>query len=286
MINVDKSYKCENCNYCTSKKTDYNRHLLTIKHLNMIKNSEVINNKSIKMHDEKFQCFCGKLYKHYSSYCRHIKNCNDKKELVEKELVDIIKTQSGQINQALKVINDITPHLTNQNVISNSNNTTNNTVTINNNFNINLFLNEDCKDALNLDDFVKSIEVKLKDLEFTKDNGYVKGITNILVRELKQLDQTKRPIHCIDEKRDTLYVKNKNKWTKEIEETEPILNNAIKTVEKKQSSLVKDWMDVHDLEDDTLKDEAILLINKTTQIGGEDKIIKGIAKEVLIDKEN
>ena len=252
----------------------------------MIKNSEVINNKSIKMHDEKFQCFCGKLYKHYSSYCRHIKNCNDKKELVEKELVDIIKTQSGQINQALKVINDITPHLTNQNVISNSNNTTNNTVTINNNFNINLFLNEDCKDALNLDDFVKSIEVKLKDLEFTKDNGYVKGITNILVRELKQLDQTKRPIHCTDEKRDTLYVKNKNKWTKEIEETEPILNNAIKTVEKKQSSLVKDWMDVHDLEDDTLKDEAILLINKTTQIGGEDKIIKGIAKEVLIDKEN
>ena len=286
MSNVNKVYNCEYCNYCTSKKTDYNRHILTIKHLNMVKKQDLIEQKSIKINDEKFQCFCGKLYKHYSSYCRHIKNCNEKKELVEKELVDIIKTQSGQINQALKVINDITPHLTNSNLISNNINTLNNNVTINNNFNINLFLNEDCKDALNLDDFVRSIEVKIKDLEFTKDNGYVKGITNILVRELKQLDQTKRPIHCTDEKRDTLYVKNKNKWTKEIEETEPILNNAIKTVEKKQSTLVKNWMDGHDLDDDKLKDEAILLINKTTQSGGQDKIIKGIAKEVIIEKEN
>jgi len=179
-------------------------------------------------------------------------------------------------------------HSTN-NITTNNNNCNN----VNNSFNLNLFLNETCKDAININEFVDNIQMKLSDLENFGHLGYVEGVSRILIKNLKDLDIVKRPIHCSDLKREVLYVKNEDKWTKE-DETTPIFKSAIKQVANKNIKQIPVWRDEHPscLDPQSKQNDVYLKIVSNSMSGGSqeemnknyDKIVKNIAKEVTIEK--
>ena len=159
-------------------------------------------------------------------------------------------------------------------------------------FNIQVFLNEDCKDALNLNEFINTLNLELKDLHETRRNGFISGITNIFVRELNQLDLHKRPIHCSDLKRETLYIKNNNEWEKDNPDKQ-LIKSAIAGVAKRQINKIKEWETANPdwNKTDAGTTEYIEMVRNVTDMGedsardkNENKIIKSIAKEVLIDK--
>ena len=176
----------------------------------------------------------------------------------------------------------------NNNNSHNTNNTTNNKT-----FNLNFFLNETCKDAMNITDFVSSIKVNLEDLENTGRHGYVQGITNIVLKNLNNLEHHLRPLHCSDLKREVMYIKENNEWTKETEEN-PILTKAIKTIANENIKQIKTWKDKHNdcTESESKKNNLFLKIvsnsmNGLTKEEGDkniNKIISNVAKDVLIDK--
>jgi len=220
-------HTCDKCMFNTSNKRDYNRHLNTAKH-KMVSNG-------VKWCQEQnvFNCDCGKTYKYRQGYYRHKKLCNantDIKNIIVKPVVqenledkpsmmDII-TQNKEIMDALVLQNE---QLMKQNTeltntikeivpkIGNNNTTMNN----NNQFNLQVFLNEDCKDAINFSDFIKQIQVSFEDLENQAENGYINGISKLFIDNLQELGTHKRPIHCTDKKRKTLYIKENNEWDKE-----------------------------------------------------------------------
>jgi hypothetical protein len=175
-----------------------------------------------------------------------------------------------------------------------SNNINNNTTNIENKtFNLNLFLNETCKNAMNISDFVSSIQVNLEDLEYTGRQGYIQGISNIILNNLQKLEQHERPLHCNDLKREILYIKENNKWEKE-KDNKPILTKAIKTIANENIKQIKFWREKYpDCTDaDSKKNNLYLKIvsnsmNGLTEEEGHrniDKIISNVAKEVIIDK--
>jgi hypothetical protein len=174
------------------------------------------------------------------------------------------------------------------NIITNNNkihNTTNNTQ-----FNLNFFLNETCKDAMNIYDFMESIQIQLEDLDYTGENGYVEGVSRIFLRELNKLDVCKRPIHCTDVKRDTMYIKEKEKWEK-AEKHEKMKNTILKIANKERNA-ISAWVDINpDWFDTEVKQmEYLTLINKVCEpiendIKNEKKIIKNIGKEIVLNKE-
>jgi hypothetical protein len=212
-----KKFMCNICNFECSKKSEYNRHLVTAKHKRLI-NPNAVTPKNAKI----YSCPCGKDYKHMASLCKHKKLChsvvdeNEENTLIKedttdykamflesmsqnKELMNLLKDQS-------KTIQEMVPKMGN-----NNNNTTNN----NNKFNLQVFLNEDCKDAINFSDFIESIKVTVEDLENQAQVGYVEGISKLFLENMKELGVNKRPIHCTDKKRNTLYIKENNEWDKE-----------------------------------------------------------------------
>ena len=296
---------CLFCNYTTSRKSQYDRHLLTAKHINL-------TNPNKKVHDLHV-CGCGKHYKHLSSLCAHKKSCihynNNLAESNENSEESIIITggKQNKTEEELKELKtmfikmiEINQDLQKQIVelakesksIVNSNNTTNNNTT-NNKFNLNIFLNEKCKDAFNITDFINSIDVGFKDFENFGRLGYVNNISNIFIRELKGLDVYKRPIHCSDLKREVIHVKDNNTWIKDEEKKQ--MKRAIKLIEHKNIKLIPDWVKANpDAEDYSSKkhDEYNkMLDNAMGEMEDEDnernyeKIIKNVAKEILIDKE-
>ena len=187
-----------------------------------------------------------------------------------KEMIKIIKDQQEQIKSMIpKMGNTI-------------NNTTNN-----NNFNLNVFLNEQCKDAININEFIKSLKITLEDLYFTRKNGITQGISNLMINGLKELDVYKRPIHCTDLKRDIVYIKEHDKWEKDNNNT--IMKKTIETVANKQRNKISDWVDLHPrwIEDEKLQYEYLTILNKITEPIEdydklEKKIIRNIAREVQI----
>ena len=284
-INQLNKYECINCKYYTTSKRDYNRHLLTSKH-----NKNMNTNSSENISDTIYKCSCGKLYKYQSGYCKHKKKCkynenindvsisinnnhenNDENKEEYKDLVMklIIKNQeiindnqeikniminSNKENQELrKQITHMIP------LIGNNNNT------INNNqkqkFNINVFLNEKCKDAISIDQFIDTIEVSMKNLLTTKDNGLGEGLSSIIIDNMNKLSLYERPMHCTDKKRETMYIKNQE-WTKD-EKLEQI-NDLLKNVENKQIKNIKQWMDKHPkfLENEKLQEEFAIQLRK------------------------
>jgi hypothetical protein len=149
----------------------------------------------------------------------------------------------------------------------------------NNNFNINFFLNEKCKNAMNLEDFVEKIKFTLEDLQFTKDNGYAKGISNIFIKNLNDMDITERPIHCSDQKRLQFYVKNDNEWTKDNNNEK--IDNTIEKVSKKQIKSIQEWVEANPdfTESDTKMEEYFTLVRSITQ-PNDDKNLKNIKRKV------
>jgi len=302
---IDKKYCCEICHYYTCKLTDYNKHLSTEKHKKYQNASKMLVNASEKSTEiqNTFICECGKIYKHDSSFYRHKKLCsientndgtnkiNDKDELILmliKQNFEITKENSEfknlmmeQQNMMMKVIeNGTTNH---------SHNTTN---SHNKSFNLQFFLNETCKDAMNIMDFVDSIKLQLSDLEKVGEIGYVDGISNIIVKNLNALELEKRPVHCTDKKREVLYIKDENKWEKEDDEKKK-LRKAIKRVACKNQRLIPKFKEAHP---DCIKaasrfsDQYNKMIIESMGGSGdndlekEDKIIRNISKNVVIDK--
>jgi hypothetical protein len=279
-------FSCLNCDYYTSSKKDFKKHNLTSKHSRLTNTNE----KSLKNPDDKsYLCNCGKAYKHMSSLCKHKTNCNTilikETEISDKELIIMLLKQNTQlIEQNAELV---------KNGTHNNTNNSHNTNSLNKTFNLQFFLNETCKDAMNITDFVDSIKLQLSDLVNVGKLGYVEGISNIITTNLKALDVTQRPVHCTDKKREVLYVKDENKWEKDDENKKKI-RKVIKRVASKNSLLIPKFKEVHP---DCIKsispfsDQYNKLIIES--MGGpgdndmekEDKIIKNISKNVTIDKE-
>jgi len=214
MFEKEKLYKCNFCNYRTIFKSNYIRHKLSEKH-----NERIVD-------DYKFVCLCGKAYKGRDGLWRHQQKCSfislDGDEIYEDEdetqLQGLVKTlinQNTELQKTLveesKEFRDTIVTMQQQQVQQQPTiiNTQNNT------FNLQFFLNETCKDAMNLDDFVDSIQVTIEDLKILGKKGYVEGMSNLFIKNLEELDISQRPLHCSDEKRESIYIRDKKSWKKE-----------------------------------------------------------------------
>jgi len=280
-------YFCEICDYMTYRKNDFMKHQTTDKHQNATNDSKMVVNDSDKSPKvAQYICNCGKMYKYDSGYYRHKKNCviesdisNTKEEITDKDLIMVLVKQNTEL---MEIIKNGT-HNNNTNSHNNNNNKT---------FNLQFFLNETCKDAMNIMDFVESIHLQLSDLENVGKLGYVEGITNIITSNLRALEVNKRPIHCTDKKRETLYIKDENKWEKE--DGEKIrLRKVIKRVANKNTRLLSKFKEVHpdcNKSSSLYSDQYNKIIVESmggagdNDIEKEDKIIKNISKTVILDK--
>jgi len=280
-------FYCKKCDYGTSRKSSYNKHCDSIKHkkVDLETFGNILDAKScIKI----LTCEnCEKHFKNRSGLWKHKKKCTE-------IIIDGINTKDKDalVLHLLKQNGDLQNKLIQ---LSSEKTITNNTInnTTNNAFNLNFFLNETCKHAMNLSDFVSSIKLNLEDLENTGKKGYIEGITDIIVKNLSNLEQCFRPVHCSDVKREVLYIKENNKWEKETTE-KPILTKAIKMVANENIKQIKYWRDKNpDCSDSTSKKNNLYLkivsnsMNGLTKEEGEkniNKIISNVAKEVIIDK--
>jgi hypothetical protein len=309
---VPNIYNCDKCYFTTCRKSQYDRHILTDKHKRI-----TMDNEKVPKNDKKHKCLCGKEYNYASGLCKHkikciknknnddithdftgeennkIKNENNKLQInfndndsnnnknnEINELKNMIKDLMKQNNELVKTITDITPKIGNTITNTNCNNKT---------FNLQFFLNETCKNAMNLNQFVNNIDITMDDLKNTRINGLVEGVSDIIIRGLKQLEIHERPIHCTDLKRDTLYIKDNEKWTKD--ENNEIFKETIEEIIEKEQEALNLWTDAHpDWDKIThLQDEYVLMVNRLYQPVMEDekkekKIIHNISKEVYIQK--
>jgi hypothetical protein len=249
-----------------------------------------------------FECVCGNLYKHRQSLFKHEKVCKE----LNKQTGDTISTAEilNIIKTLIKDNQDFTKDLVNS-VVSNQSDTikeitkggitnTNTTNTVNNNshnktFNLQVFLNETCKNAMNLTDFIDSIKLQLSDLIKIGEIGYVEGISNIITSNLQSLDITQRPIHCTDKKRETVYIKDEDKWEKDDDNNNKI-RKLIKKVAYKNENLLPQYKLKHpgcNYSESKYADQYSKIVIEA--MGGDkekdDKIIKNISKAIILDKE-
>ena len=285
-------YFCETCNFICSKKSNYEKHLLTAKHKNLTNP----NNLMPKNAENFFSCSnCKKIYKHASTLSNHKKICIVTTQEINQNIIDAsaneVKSLTNIVLELVKSNNDIQKQMLNmceknQTNIINSNNV--NTTTNNKIFNLQFFLNEECKDAMNMSEFINSIQLKISDLENIGKNGYIEGMSNIIIKHLNDTDFNKRPIHCSDAKRETLYIKEENKWEKDTQETKQMFK-AVRGVDKKNYNLLTTWKDTHPKCMDSKSnqsDEYMKVVSKVMDGDEENinKVIKKVAKEVVIEK--
>ena len=293
-----KSFNCDICDFVSSNKKDYSRHIMTPKHQNtakILQNTDDFTPKNPKKTPDDlsyyFNCDCGKSYKHRQSLFNHTKKCPNYKYINNKlNESDLILTLLNQNNQLQNQILDLCKERNNLAI----NNTNGHINSHNKTFNLNVFLNEHCKDAMNLMEFVDSLKIQLCDLESVGKLGYIEGISNIIVKNLKAMDIHKRPVHCSDSKREVMYIKDENKWERENDEKIK-LRKAIKKIAHKNSKLIPQFKENHpdcNKSDSKFSDQYNKLIIEAmgglgeNDVEKEDKIIKKIAREVIIDKSN
>ena len=291
---VAKILYCSSCDYKTSRKNNYDKHILTSKH-KMLTNvdaklSDIVTTKKSNI------CECGKIFKFRQSLHVHKKKCNndvsymteecDTKKVDEpsdKELMMMILKDNSELK---KMMMEVVKNGT----IQNSNN--NNINSHNKTFNLNFFLNETCKDAMNITDFVESIKFQLSDLERVGELGYIEGISNIIVKNLKDLDVTKRPVHCTDKKRETMYIKDEDKWEKDEEQKK--MRTMIRKVTVKNARMLPNFKEAHPdciISTSRFSDQYNNIIMEA--MGGlgdnefekEEKIIKKVSKEVRLGRD-
>ena len=298
---IANKYSCQLCDYYTSNKTDFNKHLSTRKHkkcdneTNMKQNETEMSEKSQKVAKKIICDDCGLVFNSRTTLWRHKQKCNknydnycDNNELglTDKEIISALLQQNEKL---FKIIENGGPNNnTSCNIVNNNLNNVGNKT-----FNLNVFLNETCKDAFNITDFVSSIKVNLEDLEHTGRQGYIQGITNIFLKNLNNLEQHMRPLHCSDLKREVLYIKNNNEWTKESDD-KPILTRAIKTIANENIKQISKWRDKHPdcTNSDSRKNDLYLKIvsnsmnglTKEEGVKNINKIISNVIKEVTIVK--
>jgi len=284
-------FHCEKCDYNTSRKSSYVKHLSTVKHsvnTSLTKSCEKLLNVT---KNETFICpSCYKIYKSRVGLYLHKQKCiqNNEDDSNPKMMImfmEMVK-QNNDFKELLVDQNKQLIELSSKSVV---NNTTNN----NNSFNLQFFLNETCKDALNISDFVKQLQVGVKDLEETGRIGYAEGISKIFINGLKQLDINLRPVHCSDFKRETIYIKDSNQWSKETDEN-AVLTNAIKDVAHKNIQQIPIWTEEHPEHKDLsskyndkymkLVSEAMPGSTKEESDKNYKKVVRNIMKESIIDK--
>ncbi len=301
---VAKEYKCATCDYITLRKSSFDKHILTAKH---IKLTNRLTNADINVADIDTQhiCCCGKIFGHRQSLHRHKKSCefvtntddslanvrnvnntinNDTVNAILQDNVEMRKMLKDQQEQHHKQIQELIPQL---NQITNINNNQNN---CNNKFNLNFFLNEQCKDAMSIQNFIQSLDIGIKELEHMGDVGYVNGMMNIFSNTLGAMDVYKRPLHCTDLKRETLYIKQGDTWEKDTDDKSS-LKKLIKSVERKNYGTLRQWEQQHPdaFECDTPDNIEYMKIS-TESLGGEqstdalklNKIMKHVIKEVYV----
>ena len=303
--NSPYEFNCESCNYITQHKRDFDKHLLTAKHKRMTNDDE----NTYKC-PEKFECECGKLYKFRQGLFSHKKSCkgqpnkvdNSDRILTTQVVMQIInqnqefktmlmeqqKENKDLMNKMVEITQNqlISPTtISNINSNINSNNTTNN----NQKFNLNFFLNETCKDAMSIQEFIENIRINFEDLLAIGNDGFVNGVSDILIKQLKDLDVNKRPIHCTDAKRETFYLREEATWNKDDKEKTK-LKQLIEKIEYKNVAALHNWCNetpdakINNTPNNILKDK---IFYQTLQ-GDErtrDKIIKNVSKEVIVEKE-
>jgi hypothetical protein len=303
---VKTFYLCTDCNYRTDKKQHFTRHLETIKHASTIRNKSIIN--------EKYICECGKGYIYKSGLCKHKKKCNydssaDYNDNYEYEIVEEMKeNDTNDKNQMILTLirqnDEFKQMLVEQNkrimemmqdrekelgIIYNNSNTTNN------HFNLQVFLNVTCKDAINMSDFLNSLELQLEDLEETGKCGYVDGISKIFINKLNELNIHDRPMYCTDLRREIIYIKDNNVWEKETPERKK-LKCIIKTITHNNMKQILVWQKNNPGWDDPrskTNDKYLQIVsNNMSGISEEeeqrnyDKIISKVAQKILIPKAN
>ena len=259
-VKIRKKFYCRKCDYTTSDKKDWNKHILTRKHKKSAKADKIKPTVEFKCN------FCDKIYKYKSGLCRHRKKCRDNPEnfcgengnvtqklpsekylkkgstLSEKKeneddisLKEILMLQLKQQNETIELLKQSIE--TNTKMMPKIGNNNNNTISIN------FFLNEQCKNAMNLTDFIQNMNVDLEDLDYSKDNGFIKGVTNIFTKQLKDLKPTERPIHCSDKKRLQFYVKDNNEWKKDEDNVK--IDETIYNIKMQQTKKLTEWEKLH-----------------------------------------
>jgi hypothetical protein len=297
---LQTDYYCEKCDYKCSKIYNWKKHLLTSKHGQEMVGNDLVAKSGKK--EQKYMCeFCDKYFCTNAGLWKHTKNCkqnitnndniselnNDKDELIQY----LISENKEFKNLILEVCKNVQGNNTN-----NINNNITHTNSHNKTFNLQFFLNETCKDAMNMSEFIDSMKLQLSDLESVGKLGFVDGISNIIIKNLEALDVQKRPVHCSDSKRETMYIKEHDKWEKDDTEMKQ-MKELVRTVRDRNITLIATWRDLYP---ECVKSNS----RKTSQFnqicmeafggetGGEngtkqekeDKIISRIAKSVVIDK--
>ena len=318
--NEHNIFYCKYCDYKCCKKFNMNRHLLTSKHVMEINGNDLETKTSKNEQTLKYTCKCGKKYKNKSGLWKHHQKCiiiiNDKTDNNEvndcdycnvNEDIDEEKNSTHESPQMEMLINLFQEQLKENKELKEliieqqkkilelgpgtTNNITNNN-TMNNKFNLNVFLNETCKDALNLSDFLESLILTLTDFENFGPLGYCGGISNILVNGLNKLDISKRPIHCSDLKREVIHIKNNDTWHKDDDKQQMI--KAIKAIEHKNVKQMTLWAKANPEYKDPnhkksdlytkLIDNSLCETDKEKALKNYNKIIRTVAKEILVDK--
>ncbi len=290
------TFECINCDFITNNKKDLNRHFLTAKHIDA---SKCYENAS-KITPTKNYCICGKEYKHESSFYRHKKKCLEKekeekvKDLnpeITPQLILSIMNQNQELHQILIEQNKTMLEISKNSQI---NNTINNNNSHNKTFNLQVFLNETCKDAMNIMDFVDSIKIQLSDIESIGELGYVNGMSKLIIKHLNALDENMRPVHCNDLKRSSLFVKDANLWAKEDDNNNK-LKKAIKYIAHKNICALPEWRQKYPdciYSESKKSDQYNHIVIEAMGGSGDnddekaDKIISKIAKTITIDKKN
>jgi len=308
---AETKYFCEYCNLSTSKLYDYNRHILTNKHKKQVKlnqTEEVLNEKNDKPQLNICKK-CNRSYKNRNGLWYHQKKCKETEpaQVTLPEQQNNLVLDTATVLQLIKQNDDFKTLIVEQNqefkalLIEQQNkiidlagkpNTINNTVNSNNTFNLQVFLNETCKDAMNISEFIENLNIQLKELENVGNNGYVTGISDIILKRIKGLEVSKRPLHCTDVKRETMYIQDENEWNKDTEEKSK-LKKFVEQVASQNYKKIPEWCqqnpECRDMYHEKYEYCMQLMRNSLGDLDEKqdklyDKVIKNIARQVTVDK--
>ncbi len=280
--NAEK-FVCNICDFKCCKQSNYSKHLLTLKHQKAQNGS--IGSIFDAENANKYMCKCSREFKTHSGYWKHKKNCvienNEEFQLLKNLMVEVVKSNNDLQKQMIELCKNSTTNTINSNINSN-----------NKAFNLQFFLNETCKDAMNISEFVDSLTLQLSDLENVGKLGFVEGMSNIIIENMKLLDISKRPIHCMDTKRDVIYLKDQNTWEKSSDDDNKKIRRVIKQIATKNVRNLRLFKEKHPdcinynskYSDQYLKLQTESCGGKHPDYENESKIIKRLAKEMAVDK--
>jgi len=291
LANSSNTFCCELCNYTTERKYNFNLHLQSNRH----KNNEIDNDNNgfLAKTSKQYECLnCNKIFNERAGLWRHKKKCNKletkNEEPTDKQLIMMLIKENSELRKEQSDIKELILEIVKNGTHNTTNNTNNTTHTNSHNkaFNLNFFLNETCKNAMNITDFVDSIKLQLNDLMEVGELGYVEGVSKIIVKNLNNLDETIRPVHCTDKKRETMYVKDEGHWEKE-DDKKTKLKKAINKIADKNIRLLPQFREKYpDYRNSTSKisevhDKLVIEVMETDD-DKKEKIIKNISKATTI----